>query len=292
MKTQTSTRPIRVALIDLYNGEPNQGIRAITELVENYSFRGRDQEPPIQLQLDRFETRLRGDIPDLSYDVYISSGGPGSPFDGEGEAWERTYFNWVDAVWEYNEKRQHAAPDDPARHVLFICHSFQMMCRHFQIGDVVQRESESFGIVQTYQTANGLHDPLFTNLSDPFYAADFRHWQVIHPHNDRINRLRASIIALEKPRENPTLERALMGVRLTNEMAGVQFHPEADPPGMLVHFQDAGRREKIRDTYGEEEYDRLIERLRHPDFVAQTYHTVIPNFLTKAIAPLLPSTEP
>ena len=281
MKTVASTRPINVALIDLYRGEPNQGIRAITELTENFT----EPSSNRSLSLKRFETRLTGEIPDLSFDIYLFSGGPGSPFDGEGKAWEKSYFNLIDQIWNHNEHHRNKKKPE-AKYALFICHSFQMMCRHFNLGSVVQREEESFGIFRTHQTESGKNDILFSNLSDPFYAADFRKWQVINPDKAQFNAVGAEIIAMEKQRDEPDMERALMGIRISPEMAGVQFHPEADPSGMLLHFDQEKRRDFITQHYGEDSYQKLIERLKTPEFLAHTYQTIIPNFLTNSIQAL------
>ncbi|MEM8485611.1 MAG: GMP synthase [Bacteroidota bacterium] len=266
---------MRVALIDLYNGEPNLGIQAIKDLVNRWGKRELDTS----LQLDHFETRKTGDVPDLSYDAYLLSGGPGSPFDGEGTAWETAYFELVGALWQHNKQSQ----SDP-KYALFICHSFQMMCRHFGLGDVVQRKSTSFGVFETHQTAAGHTDPLFEGLQDPFYVADFRDWQAIQPRTEVLGNLGASVLALEKQRPHIPMERALMGFRLSTEMVGVQFHPEADPAGMLVHFQKDARRAAIIKTHGEEKFNQIISRLEDPEFLLHTYQRVIPNFLADAVA--------
>ena len=282
MNPQVSSRPINVALIDLYNGEPNQGIRAITEIVTQFTHPGL-QEP---LSMDRFETRLNTTVPDLDYDIYLLSGGPGSPYDGENQPWETAYFKLVDAIWNYNENRRATSTHD-RKFALFICHSFQMMCRHFNFGDVVKRQSESFGIFQTHQTEAGKQDLLFHHLADPFYAADFRKWQVIRPNEQVINEFSADVLAIERPRQNPVFERALMGIRINPEMVGVQFHPEADPSGMLLHFNQPERKTRIIEEYGEEQFDMIIDRLKKPEYLDHTYKTIIPNFLTHAIDTLL-----
>ena len=284
MNPLASNRPISVALIDLYNGEPNQGIRAITELISDFKHPGLEGS----LLLDRFETRLNGSIPDLSYDIYLLSGGPGSPYDGENQPWETAYFNLVDAIWNYNANTRSISTND-RKFALFICHSFQMMCRHFKFGHVIQRQSESFGIFQTHQTQDGKDDVLFSRLSDPFYAADFRKWQVIQPDERVFKETGAEVLAIERPRQNPTFERALMGIRVNPEMVGVQFHPEADPDGMLLHFNQPERKLRIIEEYGEEQFNLIIRRLKKPEFLAHTYDTIIPNFLTHAIDTLLGS---
>lgn len=278
MMTQASDQPIRVALLDLYDGEQNQGIRAISELLIAHD--GKLHNRP--LEFDHFETRLQNELPDLSYDIYLSSGGPGSPFDGEGHAWENAYFRWVDQLWQHNLEAHQNGDPAAARHALFICHSFQLMCRHFKLGSVKKRKSQSFGIFKVHQSEAGLTDPLFAGLKNPFYAADFRNWQVIEPNDNKIERLGARIIAHEKIRDHVKLERAIMGIRLSPEIVGVQFHPEADPTGMLVHFQKKERREAIIAKHGIEKYEQIIERLKDPSYLAHTYETIIPNFLQQA----------
>ena len=67
---------IKVATIDLYNNERNEGMRCIREIVSEVG----NSNPNIDLKYYVFETRYKGDIPDLNCDIFISSGGPGSPF--------------------------------------------------------------------------------------------------------------------------------------------------------------------------------------------------------------------
>ena len=58
---------IKVAVIDMNNGFPNQGMRGIQELLQTY----REQAEP-NLTFDLFDLRQKGEIPDLSYDIFIS----------------------------------------------------------------------------------------------------------------------------------------------------------------------------------------------------------------------------
>ncbi len=266
--------PLRTAVLDLYNNTLNEGMRCIRDMLAHGAqlLNGR----PIEYEV--FDVRAKAEIPDLDYDLYISSGGPGSPFDGEGHTWEEGYFAWLNAIWQYNLK----APAEYRKHVLFICHSFQMMARFFGIAEVKNRYSQSFGIFPVHQTPAGLTDPLFEGLADPFYAADFRDWQVIQPNMERMQELGAEILALEKQRPYVPYERAIMAIRLSPELVGVQFHPEADPVGMHLHFRQPERRKHIIEHHGEEKYLRILKRLMDPDFIERTHQTVIPNFIRGA----------
>ncbi len=271
------TPPLRTALLDLYNGEPNLGVDALRRLLDDAGF-----------ATERFDVRAKGEVPGLEYDVYLASGGPGSPFDGEGTAWEKRYFDWIEGVWDHNARAKAQPGTASKKHVLFICHSFQMMCRFFGLGEVTKRRKRSFGIFPVHPTEAGRRDPLFAPLPDPFHAADFRAWQVTQPNRARLAELGAEVLALEKERSRPDLKRALMAVRLTPELVGTQFHPEADPEGMLRHFRRPKRRRKIEAQVGREEYARLVRRLADPNRLAPTHAQVIPAFLKGAVADLRP----
>ncbi len=270
----SAVKPIKVAILDLYNNIPNQGMRCIKNIITEVSekFHG------VPITYDVFETRYKNELPGLNYDIFISTGGPGSPFDSEGKIWEKNYFNWLDDIWSYN-----AAKMSPPKYTLFICHSYQMVARHFGFAEVMPRRSGSFGVMPVHKTEAGMNDPLFAGLSDPFYAADFREWQVLQPRIDMMEEMGAEILCLEKERPHVDLERAVMAIRLMKQMVGVQFHPEADPEGMLFHFSKPEQKEKIVEDKGREKYDELIEGLKNPQFISATYNTVIPGFLKRAV---------
>ena len=52
---------IKVATIDLYNNEPNEGIRCIGEIVNESA----KENTNVDLKYKRFETRYKDDLPDL-----------------------------------------------------------------------------------------------------------------------------------------------------------------------------------------------------------------------------------
>lgn len=266
-------KPIKAALIDLYNNEENLGITAIQNLL--VEFNGKVDEKPLIQQT--FETRYKGDIPDLSFDIYISSGGPGSPFDGEGKIWEKKYFDLLEKLWNHNQK------NEDKKYLFFICHSFQMMARFFNLGLVSKRKSRSFGIFPVYKTDEGKKDPILKDLPDPFFAADFRWWQVTQPNKKVFEELGAKILALEKIRPHIEYERALMAIRISSEIVGVQFHPEAHPKGMKYHYAKEHVKQKIIDSHGEKKYEYLLEQIEDPDKVELTQKTVLPLFIESAI---------
>ncbi|MCS6990647.1 MAG: GMP synthase [Chitinophagales bacterium] len=262
--------PIRIAILDMYRGEPNQGMRGIRTLIFQES---RKAEVPIRWH--RFEVRTKSELPDLSYHIYISSGGPGSPLAGDGP-WETPYFKLIDEIWEHNQK------SEQKKYVFFICHSFQLICRHWKVGLVSKRKSPAFGVFPVHKTEEGREEPLFEGLEDPFYVTESREYQVTQPNQPIIQRHGFRILALEKERPHVSLERALMAIRFSNEFFGTQFHPEADPYGMVRYFTQPDKRQSIIRDYGEEKYYRMIDMLDDPDKLIRTQRAIIPTFLRMA----------
>ena len=265
---------IKVATIDLYNNERNEGIRCIKEIVKEAKLKNSDKE----ISYEVFDTRYKGEVPGIENDVFISSGGPGSPFEGEGTQWEKDYFNLIQKIWDHNQNNP-----ERKKYLFFICHSFQMMGRFFKFGIVNQRHSKSFGVMPFTLTEEGKEDLILNGLSNPFYAADIRQFQVTEPDKKVMEELGAKILSYEIVDDSDQVQPALAAIRISNEIVGTQFHPEADPESMLYHFKQDERKKQVVDKYGEERYFEMIRILERPDTIRKTRRTVIPSFLSNAI---------
>jgi len=255
-------KPIRLALLDMYDGQKNLGIGNIISLLEEH----------MEISYKRFDVRGMCELPSLDYDIYICSGGPGSPLEGD-RIWDRGFFNLMDRLWIHNQR------SEEKKYVFFICHSFQMICHHLSLGSVVRRKSESFGVFPVHKTEAGKTDRLIAALPEPFYAADFRNWQFIQPDLDRIHNLGCKILALEKIRPHVRLERAIMAMRFSEEWVGTQFHAEADPTGMVLHFSDAEKKEKVIQEKGQEKYDQIMRDAKEDGKLPLTHETILPSWL-------------
>jgi homoserine O-succinyltransferase len=263
---------IRVAILDLYNNEPNEGMRCIQQLLNKYPLQSHQS-----LSFKIYDVRFRYEVPDMDYDIYISTGGPGSPLEEPGSQWEKLYFQWVDDLLLYNKT-------NPVRkHAFFICHSFQLLCRHLEIGDICKRKSTAFGIFPIHMTEAGKKEPVFRKLDDPFYAVDSRDWQLVQPDMNRMKASGFKILAIEKERPHVPFERAVMAIRFTKEIIGTQFHPEADPEGMKHYMLRQDKKDIIIRHHGEAKYVEMLEHLEDPDKINMTQNIVFPNFLRQAI---------
>jgi|SRR5437868_3110439 len=270
----TDRKSIRVAILDLNEGFVNQGMRCIREILNQFG-----ENNNIDLHFDEFEVRLEKKVPDLSYDVYISSGGPGSPLESEGSDWEKVYFDWLNKLEKWNRNETHLQK----KQVFFICHSFQLVCRHYRVGNVINRKSTSFGVFPMHLLEGGKEEPIFEGLNDPFYAVDSRDFQVVDPDHNRIREMGGNILAIEKERPHIPLQRAIMAIRFNENMIGTQFHPEADPIGMTIHLNTEDKKKTVIQNHGEAKWQSMIEQLNDPEKIKWTYAHILPNFLFHAM---------
>ena len=85
----------KVAILDLYNGEKNQGMRCIIDIVNSFNH---------LLNFQIFDVRAKQEWPDFNdFDIFISSGGPGNPYDGDGN-WDVKYYQLLDNIWKWNKE--------------------------------------------------------------------------------------------------------------------------------------------------------------------------------------------
>ncbi len=265
---------IRVAILDLYEGQANEGMRCIRQILREF-----EEKNNVRLQSDEFEVRIHQQIPDLSYDIYISSGGPGSPLDSEKSEWENKYFQFLNRVTSFNNDASNAQK----KHILFICHSFQLACRFFGVANVSKRKSTAFGVFPVHLMKDGKNEPVFRGLNDPFYAVDSRDYQVLQADMSLLRKMGGSVLAIEKERPHVPLDRAIMAIRFNEQMIGTQFHPEADPIGMTMYLQREDKKAMVIKNYGKEKWQSMIKHLNDPDKIRWTYSRVIPNFLSVAV---------
>ncbi len=282
--------PVKIAVLDLYDGYPNQGMNGIQKILTRFA-----NANSVDLTYQLFDVRGKNEVPDTSFDIYISSGGPGSPIDSEGTVWENKFFALIDALEAINNDPEQL----DKKYGFFICHSFQLLCRKYKLGRVVKRNSTSFGIFPVHKTEawdreeifNGVDEETFSGVSEQgtgdaegtFFAMDSRDWQVIAPDEERFRQTGAVLLAIEKERVHVNLERCMMAIRFSPYFFGTQFHPEADPVSMRKHLLQEKNKQQVISAHGEAKYNEVLQLLNDPDKLQQTRKEIIPSFLQYAI---------
>lgn len=252
-------QPFRIAILDMYEGRPNQGMRCLRELLTAFGARR-----GLALDIREYDVRLRKEVPREVFDGYISTGGPGSPLDSAGSEWEKVYFDWLDGVEQ--------------RMIFFICHSFQLICRHYQLADVCPRRSTAFGVFPVHMLEADRSEPVFADMADPFYAVDSRDFQVIRPDQETLASRGGRLLCIEKERPHVPYERAIMGIRFSPYWIGTQFHPEADATGMYQYLQMEDKRQAVIAEHGLAKWESMTRQLEDPDKIMWTYNHLLPAF--------------
>lgn len=275
-----TTKEIRIALLDMNNNRVNQGFKNITEIAE--AFRESSTE---NISISTFDVRFKNEIPAMAdFDIFISSGGPGNPH-REGLEWEDRFAGLLDGIFTFNKN------SSAKKYLFLICHSFQLAGIHWKLGNICERKSYSFGVMPVHKTEEGKDEFLFENLPDPFYAVDSRAFQFIEPDHKRFEELGMKIVGIEKFRPHIHLERAVMAIRFSEEIFGTQFHPEANPAGMIENLKDEKNRQAMIDSFGMEKYLETVDRIDDEDKIILTQKQIVPRFLQMAKEQLLTQAE-
>lgn len=274
-------QPLKIAILDMYDNFPGEGMRCIIKQINEFQ-----EKEGLIIQTDIFNVRASNEIPDLNYDIYFSTGGPGSPLELR-ESWEKPYFEFIDSVFNYNQTELVQSGESPKKFMFLICHSFQLVARHLGIGNITKRRSTAFGVFPVNQIDKTIHEELFEGLSDPFFVVDSRDYQLVNPNKKKIKALGVTILRMEKERPHVNLERAIMAIRFSKEVFGTQFHPEADAVGMLKLLIREDKKKAVIKTHGLEKYNDMIDKLDDSDKIILTESIILPTFLRKATASIL-----
>ena len=144
--------PLRVSLVDMNNGVPNEAVRCFRRLLEAFSSRVRAANPRLKVVLEHVQPRNLGELPSPDADLVLSTGGPGSPHDGWEERWCAGYRVFLDSILE-----RAAADAERAPSAFVVCHSFEIAVQHFRFAEMTRRQDLKFAIFPAYLTeeANG-----------------------------------------------------------------------------------------------------------------------------------------
>ena len=262
---------IKLALLDMNNNHANQGMKNIREISQQFK-----ETSAENVEITVFDVRYKNEMPDVEeFDIFISSGGPGNPH-REGYEWEQKFADFLNQVWEHNKN------SEQKKFLFLICHSFQLASIHWKLGNICKRKSYSFGVMPIHKTYQGENDFLLKNLPEPFYAVDSRAYQFIEPDHKKLDEMGMKIVGLEKVRPHIHLERAVMAIRFSEEIFGTQFHPEANPEGMIENLKDDKNRNAMIENYGMEKYLETLDRMNDPDKILLTQAQILPRFLQNA----------
>lgn len=275
MRREMPSPSLRVGVIDMNAGHQNQAIRCIGVLIDQLAARIRAANPGLELARVHVSPRDKGDVCPDDCDLYICSGGPGSPYDGDGQAWVDDFSSFLDGVVDDN-----IAHSGRGRAAFAVCYSFEMAVRHFDVAEVAPRATRKFGVMPVYTTGEGLSHPLFQPFGDRLFAFEHRNWEAIDLDESALVRHGGRLLARES-RDGVSKGRALMAFDFAPGVEGVQFHPEADRPGVMAWVARPDQAEAFKLAYGITTYERMLKTLDDPMRLARTFAMMIPGWMTR-----------
>jgi len=282
MNTTPHWMPLRVCLVDMNNGHVNQAMRCLRGIVASFFDRVRRENPGIVCELGEVSPRDTNTPVPEDYDLYISTGGPGSPFDGDGQSWVADYSRFLDAVAE-----SAICGGETQSAVFAICYSFEMVVRHFKLAAIEPRSERKFGVMPVYTTPEGQTHPLLRPFGDRLFAFEHRNWEAIDLDTAKLASLGGVLLARES-RDGLSKGRAILGLDVTAGVEAVQFHPEADRPGVMNWVSRPEQAAAFKAAYGEFTYQAMLRTLDDPRRLARTYSLVIPGWMVRRFNMLAP----
>lgn len=266
---------LRVGIVDMNAGHKNEAIRCLGVLIDQFASRVRVENPGLEIERVHVSPRDKGEAPPDDCHLYLCSGGPGSPFDGDGEQWVDDFSAFLDGVVDDN-----IAKNDRGKAAFCICHSFQMAVRHFGVAEVAPRSSRKFGVMPIYTTEEGRNHPLLSPFADRLFSFEHRNWEAIGLDQSKLDRLGGTLLARES-RDGVSKGAALMALDFGGGVEAVQFHPEADRPGVMAWVARPDQAEAFKLAYGVVTYERMLKTLDNPMRLARTFALTIPGWMAR-----------
>lgn len=267
--------PLRVSLVDMNNGVANEAIRCFRRLVTAFVGRVRAANPRLTVHLDHIQPRNLGEVPSHQVDLFVSSGGPGSPHDGWDQPWCTAYRKFLDWTMDAAVHRPEAPPAG-----FLVCHSYEIAVQHFQFAQMRHRNDLKFAIFPAYVTAEGRKAPFLAPFDDRLFIWEHRHWQAVEMDARRVAAQGGALLATESRPGRSDKGHALLSFRFGPGLDGTQFHPEADRAGVLAWIDRPEHASALKDAYGHSLYDRMMRTLADPTRLARTFALLIPGWLT------------
>jgi GMP synthase-like glutamine amidotransferase len=268
-------RELSICIIDMNSGHVNQAMRCFRTIATRFFDKVREHNPGLRCRLTEVSPRdTQNPIP-RDCDVYVGSGGPGSPYDGDDMAWFSDFSGFCD--WMVDEVGR---PDEHQKSLFGVCYTFELLVRHYKVCEVAMRDSRKFGVMPAYTTSFGQKHPLLSPFKDRLFAFEHRNWEAVGLDEARLRALGGGVLAQES-RDGHSKGRAILGFEIAPGIETVQFHPEADRAGVMSWIARPEQAAAFRATYGEDTYQAMLRTLDDPNRLARTYALVIPGFLQR-----------
>jgi GMP synthase-like glutamine amidotransferase len=266
-------------------GVTNEAIRCFHRILDGFQAKVGRANENVEIVVRHVQPRNLSEAAPRDFDLYLSTGGPGSPFDGWDDPWCTKYREFLDGLVD-DALRGHDAP----RSALLVCHSFEIAIAHTKIASMERRPTRKFGMMPVYPTPAGMRAPLLAPFGERFFAWEHREWHAVGLDRARLAEIGGQLWATES-RVDPETLALLPGVahkgdgllvfRFAANIEGTQFHPEADRDGALAWLLRPEQTRAAVEAYGEITYQRMLKSLDDPARLTRTFEHFIPGWLVR-----------
>ncbi|MBI5548702.1 MAG: hypothetical protein HY901_32880 [Deltaproteobacteria bacterium] len=270
-----TTTKLKICYVDMCNGLTNQAGRCFRRLIDGLKAKAVAKNPGLEFDFVHVQPRNLGELPDRTADLFLSSGGPGSPYDGYEDPWCTGYRSFLDWAVERNQKDPQRAPQ-----ILAVCHSFELATIHFEVAQVAMRPSgRKFGVMPAYVTPEAIDHVLFKPFGERLFVWEHRFWEAVHLDEKRLKELNGKVLARESRPGRIDKGQSLLAFDFAPGIMGTQFHPEADRQGLMAWVYSPEHAGEFKKAYGEPLYQRMLKTLEDPSRVARTFAIFVPSWL-------------
>ena len=269
------SQSLHVCLVDMNNGLANQATRCFRRIVDAFQHHVEVHNRKLHFKFTHVQPRNLGEQPPADTDLILSSGGPGSPYDGYDDRWCTDYRAALDRVVEANKKEARGTPK-----ALLVCHSFELAVMHFRVAKMEKRTTLKFGLMPAYTTRRGQDTDFLRPFGDRLFTWEHRNWEAVHLDTKAVGALGGAVLATESREGKDDKGHALLAMHFAPGVWGTQFHPEADKPGVMAWIEKPEHKAAVTDAYGQLLYDRMVKSLSNPERLAKTFSLLIPSWLT------------
>jgi hypothetical protein len=284
MSVTTTPPPLRICIVDMNAGVKNEAIRCIRACLATFEKQLRQTNPDLPVDVVQVSPRDKEETVPRDAHLYVSSGGPGSPFEHEGTAWAADYWRFLDGLHAAHEKGREDAPG-----LMPICYSFELVTLHFRAARLVARPHKKFGVMPQYTTEAGQRHPLLEMFHDRIFAFEHRSWDAIEPDEALLAQLGGAVLARES---RPGMSDKGVSVTALSLGPGIEttlFHPEADRAGILQWIEKPESEAAFKEAYGDLTHERMLRTISHPERIDRAHREVVPGFLRRHFNRLAPA---
>ena len=278
----TSAKPtLRICFVDMNAGVKNEAMRCLGAVHTRFLGMVAEQNPTLEVELVTVSPRDKGEAIPRDHDIYVCSGGPGAPQDGDGTEWAKDFRGLVESVLTQDRA---AAP----RSLFAICYSYELVVHQLGLATLHHRKHKRFGVMPIYTTEAGQKHPLLSDFHDRIFAFEHRNWDTLDPNHARLAELNGAELARESRVGKNDKGESMLAFHLGESLEATLFHPEADRDGIRAWISKPEQEAAFREAYGDVTHDRMIRTVENPERIDRAHITVVPGFLRRRFNALAP----